>query len=514
MTDATSFEDLDLPAELVDALLSEGAEAPTTLQAEAIPLLRRGNPAVLVAGPGAGTLWAWAAPLLARASEAPAPGSILVLAPSAAIADALAEAVGRLAAAVGLRVAGEGPGWVLPELAHLVILSATTAAERLSRSQLDLDTLSAIVIDAGSGSDMLEPVDTVLQAIGSDVQRVMVALPLTDAVRDFADRHLRRAVYIPPRRADGATVDSIRRGALEFIEVGEDRDSAAVLEIAARLETFEHVAVHTRSEDAAADLADRLAIRGIASGRPGEAEVPVWLVLDPLEAHATLRATERSWISISYDLPADEDELDRRHSGVPGVVLAFPRELPHLHAIAQRAGYDVGPAAATAGPRGGIDDTTEALKRALEEDDVDAYLALLEPLFRQYGAARVAAAAVARLRRRVPLPAPAPSTPASGAPSRGGHETGFTRLFVSLGSRDGMRVGDLVGAIVGETGITGDAIGKIELRDTFSRVEISDGEVDRVIAGLNGTSIRGRSVRVDLDRAERGGARHARPPRG
>ena len=80
-------------------------------------------------------------------------------------------------------------------------------------------------------------------------------------------------------------------------------------------------------------------------------------------------------------------------------------------------------------------------------------------------------------------------------------------LFVSLGSRDGMRVGDLVGAILGETGISSDAVGKIDLRENFSRVEVASGRVDQVISSMNGTTIRGRSVRVDLDRSERGGGR-------
>lgn len=503
----SGFEEINLPIEVVEGLLVEGAEDPTRLQEDAIPVLLRGNSVVLAAGPGAGTLWAWAAPILSRAMEEPTPGSVLVLTRSSAHADALAEAVGRLATSIGLRVAGEDAGWVLPELAHVRVLSAETAARRLGASRLDLAPVKAVVIDAGTTADALAPASLVLEAIEPAVQRVVVALPLGPAIDEFAEQHLRKAVHVPPRPTEGTDSGGIARGEIALVEVAEDRDEAAVREVARRLASTDHVAVFTRSEDAAADLADRLQVRGIASGRPGDTDVPVWLVIDPLEAREALRGSESSWVALSHDVPADEDELDRRHSGADSVVLALPREIPHLRATARRGGYTLTPAEPAPVPGAGIADTVAVLEAALDEQDVDAYLALLEPVFRAHGTARVAAAAVSLLRAKV---AAAPNTTASrptasAAPSTSGADGEFTMLFVSLGSKDGMRVGDLVGAIIGETGVSSDAIGKIDLRETFSRVEVANAHVDQVVSKMNGTTIRNRSVRVDLDRSERGG---------
>jgi ATP-dependent RNA helicase DeaD len=73
-------------------------------------------------------------------------------------------------------------------------------------------------------------------------------------------------------------------------------------------------------------------------------------------------------------------------------------------------------------------------------------------------------------------------------------------VFIGAGNRDSVRVGDLVGAITGETGIAGAQIGKIEIRGGFSLVEIDSQVVDRVVTKLNGTTIRGREVTVKLDR--------------
>ena len=71
---------------------------------------------------------------------------------------------------------------------------------------------------------------------------------------------------------------------------------------------------------------------------------------------------------------------------------------------------------------------------------------------------------------------------------------------MGVGEKDGVGPGDLLGAISGEAGVEGSQVGKIEIRDTFSLVEVIPGVVDKIIRGLNGTTIRGRAVRVDHDR--------------
>jgi ATP-dependent RNA helicase DeaD len=88
------------------------------------------------------------------------------------------------------------------------------------------------------------------------------------------------------------------------------------------------------------------------------------------------------------------------------------------------------------------------------------------------------------------------------------------KLFVSLGQKDGVGPGDIVGAITGEAGIEGSRIGRIELRETFSIVEVDAEVAERVIRSLNGTTVKGRSIRVDLDRSERERGSGPRKPGG
>jgi hypothetical protein len=213
---------------------------------------------------------------------------------------------------------------------------------------------------------------------------------------------------------------------------------------------------------------------------------------------------------IAYDVPFDAEALaalNLEH----GIVMIEPAELPHLRSIAAEAGVTLNPVGGTRAVRGSVATYRESVRRAIEEQDLDAQLSLLDPLFEQYSAAEVAAALSAMLRRH---PSEIESTNAdAGAPP----PPAFVRLFVSLGQRDNIRPGDLVGAIAGEASIAGDQVGRIDIRDTFSVVEVSAADADRVIRALNGTTLRGRSLRVDYDR--RGGAtarerpaRTRRPP--
>jgi ATP-dependent RNA helicase DeaD len=70
------------------------------------------------------------------------------------------------------------------------------------------------------------------------------------------------------------------------------------------------------------------------------------------------------------------------------------------------------------------------------------------------------------------------------------------RLFIGAGRNEGIRPGDLVGAITGEADVPSRSLGAIEIADKFSLVEVPDALADRIIAALKATKIRGKKVNV------------------
>jgi ATP-dependent RNA helicase DeaD len=74
------------------------------------------------------------------------------------------------------------------------------------------------------------------------------------------------------------------------------------------------------------------------------------------------------------------------------------------------------------------------------------------------------------------------------------------RLFVGVGRDAGIRPGDLVGAITGETGLKGRDVGSIEIHQRFALVEVPESAADEVVQALRATMIKGRKATVRRDR--------------
>lgn len=79
-------------------------------------------------------------------------------------------------------------------------------------------------------------------------------------------------------------------------------------------------------------------------------------------------------------------------------------------------------------------------------------------------------------------------------------EQGMTRLFVAAGYNYGVRPGDIVGAFAGESGLSGKDIGNIDIRETFTLVEVPDAAADDVVAAMKHGTIKGRQIEVRRER--------------
>jgi len=504
-----SFEELELAAELVEALAAEGVEHPTPLQRDAIPVLRKGNNLVLAAGPGSGLLVAWLVPFLERVDPDAVSARVVVLTESAETADRLAESAARLAAASAHTVAALGSPWVLPERAQIVVGTPDAVVAAAASGALSLAEVEALVVDQAQLIERtggLDGIERVIDYIPAGAQRVLSALPVTKGVEDLVDRHFKRAPTLPAQQA----TEPPKRGSVRFRIISEPKEEAALALTQELLGgDARHVLLFSRSEDRAADLGDYLTLHGFMAGAPGDPATPVWLGVDALEARSAAQAAQ-GVVVVSYDVPPDPDTLDRRHSvGPGGVVLVLARELAHLKGVGRRTGYETVPFPPPArGPSTAIAELRDSLTRALEEGEGVAWLPVLEPLFERFDPAEVAAAAVALLREEK-RPAARPTAPAAPAADPAAAPA-WAKLFVGVGERDGLRPGDLLGAITGEAGVDGRAVGKIDIRESHSVVEVHDGVARQVIKALNGTTIKGRAVRADFDRPRRGGPRGSR----
>jgi len=80
-------------------------------------------------------------------------------------------------------------------------------------------------------------------------------------------------------------------------------------------------------------------------------------------------------------------------------------------------------------------------------------------------------------------------------------EENMTRLFLNLGKKDFIRPNDIVGAIAGESGLSGKSIGGIDIFDNFSFVDVPQKDAEHVVRVMKNNTIKGRTVNMEISKA-------------
>jgi ATP-dependent RNA helicase DeaD len=230
---------------------------------------------------------------------------------------------------------------------------------------------------------------------------------------------------------------------------------------------------------------------------------------------------------VNYDVPSAVEPYVHRigrvgRGGREGVAitLAEPREHRQLKAIErvtkQKITIEKIPTTADLQARR-LELTRASLHEILLDDTLDSYRVVVETLTDEFDLMQVALAAVKLAHEAstgagtddeedIPEARPAIERPSGnrgrptgkGAPHRG--QGGNTaRIWIGAGRRAGIRPQDLVGAIAGESRLSGRDVGGIEIADAFSLVDIPADAVNEVVDALSKTRIKGKRVKVKRD---------------
>jgi ATP-dependent RNA helicase DeaD len=116
--------------------------------------------------------------------------------------------------------------------------------------------------------------------------------------------------------------------------------------------------------------------------------------------------------------------------------------------------------------------------------------------------------------RAAATPARAPSAPRS---SKAGSAAGVMETFrIEVGSVHGIKPGNVVGAIANEAGIEGVHIGRVDIREDHSYVDLPEGMPAQVFKDLQKVRVAGRELRLSRSREKAPAPKRnpaARPPR-
>ena len=440
--------------------------------------------------------WPSAEPVLrhqiARIDVARAETQLLVITADAENAVSAAQVIAEIVAEQPISVLAATPSARATRLlraapAHVVTGAPAELVALLQASVLKPAAVRGVVLawlDPILETPDAAPLENLLGELPKDGARVVLAAALTPAHEAVIERYARRA-----RREVPVAVEGLPPLAAEYVATTASVRGTTLRRLLDALD-LPRAELYARSDAVRAEAVVVARSLGYASDavrltRSGDAASP-----DPL---------------VLLELPLTADEM-RALAGAAGrklYALLQPSQLPSLRALL--GGGALAPVAlleAAERARGKDAALRAGLRELLSTSDVRREVLALEPLLAEFDGIEIAAAALRLLEQQRPA---RPAAAAQAGPMQ--------RLFLNLGEKDGVRPNEIVGAITAEAGIPGSQIGKVEVRDTHTIVEVAAAVSEMVVGKLSGAVVRGRKVQARLDQPREERPARSGPPR-
>jgi superfamily II DNA/RNA helicase len=225
----TTFRDLGLRAELVDALAGHGIDEPFPIQAATIEDALAGHDVCGKAKTGSGKTLAFGLPML-QTVEAARPGhpKALVLVPTRELAKQVVDVLSPLGKAVGIRVAAFYGGTSMERqikgLRRNIEIAVATPGrliDLLERNELDLDEVAILVVDeADRMADMgfLPQVEWIMRRVTGGVRQTLLFSATLDREVDVL---VRRYMKDPVKHEVVSETNTVEESLHRFLKVHE-----------------------------------------------------------------------------------------------------------------------------------------------------------------------------------------------------------------------------------------------------------------------------------------------------
>ena len=548
---SSGFASFGLPANLLEALERCGYQEPSPIQAAAIPELMLGRDLLGQAQTGTGKTAAFALPLLARLDIEARHPQVLVLAPTRELAIQVSEAFQRYASCTpGVHVLALYGGTdfrdqiqKLRRGVQVIVGTPGRVMDHMRQGTLDVSKLETLVLDEADEMlrmGFIDDVQWVLEQLPTKRQVVLFSATMPNEIRRICQQHQKQPaeITIRTRQADAGRIRQ------RFISVPHHQKLPAlqrVLEahgrggviIFARTKAVTVVVAEALEASGTAcavlngDIPQSLRERTIERLKDGKVDV---LVATDVAARGL--DVERIGLVVNYDVPFDSEAYVHRigrtgRAGREGDAILFlsPRERRLLYGLERAVGCAIEPMEVPSDAeinQQRLDQLQEKLTCLLTEpvaserqQEVALMAEIIQRLSRETEATpeQLALAALRLSQGDQPLlvvPQVQNSVTRMGRnerPERGERrgpggrgsdspESHMERFRVEVGWRDRIKPGNIVGAIANEAGLNGRSIGRIQIFDTHSTVDLPKGMPEDVFQGLRQLRVMNKSLQI------------------
>ena len=541
------FSELGLSEAIAGAAVKAGYTTATSIQSQAIPVLLEGRDLVGCSQTGTGKTAAFAMPLLHRLDLSKRVPQVLVLAPTRELATQVADSFREYGAQIKdlgiLAIYGGAP--YPPQLTalrrgvHVVVGTPGRVIDHIKQGALDLSQLKALVLDEADEMLQMGFIDDVKMILGQTPKTRQIALfsaTMPQPIREIAREHLNNPVELKSASTE-RTAANIRQ---QFI-ITPTRQKIEILARVLEAETTEGVIVFVRTRAATLEVADALSARGFNTAslngdivqtqrqrtvnqlKSGEINV---LVATDVAARGL--DVDRISHVINFDMPREHEAYVHRigrtgRAGRAGCAISMvapnaQRAIQHLsRAIGQQIEHIDPPTTKTINTVR-AEKFKQQLLGALESPHFKGFASLITRIAEETGESpeRLAAAAATLAHAGRPLFAQNLDLPAARPPrqeresrgdrdsqggrdDRGRDDRGGQRwqsYRVEVGRSHGIMPKHLVGAIANEAGLDGRDIGRIDIQDQFSLVDLPVGMPPAIFEILQATQVSGKPLQI------------------
>ena len=537
------FEEINLSDDIRKGISAIGFEEMSPIQAQAIPVILDGKDIIGQAQTGTGKTAAFGIPVLEMVNSNDKSIQALILCPTRELSIQVAEEIGKLGKfKKGLSVLPVYGGQpidrqlrALKKGVQIVVGTPGRVIDHIKRRTLKTDNIKMMILDeADEMFDMgfRDDIELVMNGLHEEKQTIFFSATMAKEIVRFASRYQKDPVMVKVVHKE-LTVPKVEQG---YFELKEHMKT----EILSRLMDMYNPKlsiVFCNTKRKVDELVTSLQARGYtADGLHGDLKqsqrdtvmgkfrTGVIDILVATDVAARGLDVDDIDLVFNFDMPQDEEYYVHRigrtaRAGREGMALSFvagrdihklrdiqrytntkiPRhELPTLSDIEERY---------TSSMLDRIKETIDAGELTIYENIVDT---LLQD---DYTSLDIAAALLKfymvdnRLDGHEKLdnvdygkkqrPTNIDDMKASGGSGRGRNKSGMARLYVNVGSAKGASQRHILSAVIDEAGIPKKLVGKIDIYDKFTFVEVPEDMADQVVDALTDKRIKGSRVKVE-----------------
>ena len=517
------FQDLPLSKEVQKAIDHMEFEETTPIQAQTIPPILAGKDIIGQAQTGTGKTIAFGIPIVEAIRSRSRHVQAIILCPTRELAVQVSEELKRISRYKKeiniLPVYGGQPIdrqiRALQGGVHVVIGTPGRTIDHINRGTLKLDNVGILVLDEADemlNMGFIEDVETILQTIPSGRQTLLFSATMPRPILDLTHRYMKEPQLIKVVHKE-LTVPAVQQFYLEVRE-GMKPD---VLSRLIDMYNLKLSLVFCNTKKKVDEVVMELQARGYQTeGLHGDmtqsqrdrvmdkfrrAGIEILVATDVAARGIDVEGIEAVF---NYDLPRDEEYYVHRigrtaRAGRTGYAFTFVvgREVHGLRDIQTFAHIKIArqpiPSLAEVEETRAVT-LLESIKERVGEGDLEKYTNLIERLMTEDYSALDIAAALLKMLMVADGKEQAAAGDEFGEPQSFG---GMVRLHLNVGRQQKVGPKDIVGAITGETGLPGKLIGKIDIHDRYTFVEVPKEYAHDVLSMMKDRYIKGNKISVE-----------------